>query len=143
MRSIHKYSSTKYLWLLAVLLVTLTTCTSRQGGGGYSLTEAERQGEKGDAEPFSCTELLRLFNEQLDASQACTNDAECAYFDVCAAGCWRLYNRKFHARLLELSRPLEQPRCRVFLPMYKCDLKPGEPVCDQGRCQWQKRAAQS
>jgi hypothetical protein len=121
------------LLLMLALIVVASNC-SKHPEADHEL--ANNVLTASDGEP-PCGELLENFEQYLSISNTCTADSECDYFEVSPSGCWTLFHKNRRGTLSELQKQLMVPRCRIFLPQFKCAPKPqGLARCRKGRCAW-------
>lgn len=123
-------------WLvISLALATVIACASHHEGSQNPVLQSL---SAADNEP-PCGELIENFEQYLAVSKSCTTAADCDFFEVSPAGCWTLFNKNRRESLNELQKQVMVPRCRIFLPQYKCAAKPeGSPACEKSRCTWGK-----
>lgn len=129
--------------ILVCLAISAAASLANAACGGRQQNVAQSENMtvlKADEGEPSCGSLLDDFQMTLSSANRCTVASDCDFFEVGAGGCWLLFNKSKRDELSALQSRVMAPRCRVFLPMYKCTAKPGDVNCNAGRCVWQKGA---
>ena len=126
------------LFILLAFLAATVSCATKDGEivAHSPLDMAKVKEEEGET---SCGALIDEFQAALSAANHCRTADDCDAFDTGVTGCWLQFHKSEREALAEAQKKVSVPRCRVFLPMYKCmSHPPGEAVCNGGRCAWHK-----
>jgi hypothetical protein len=127
----------RYVWrgCAAILLVLIWACSAKHAALQDD-AQPKTLSMAGEQEP-ACGDFIEAFEQRLSTANHCEIAADCDRLEVSISGCWNLFHKDERAVLLELQRKAMLPRCRVFVPTFKCTSQPGQVVCRKQRCAWQ------